>query len=194
MENIGVVPTLAREDYTILRHLFGLQPNTSQSTLFIPQISSLATTLVKDVVLIAVDVEAPLVEKGCIDHLRRYQIGLSIFDTRTLLSIQHLPQACCNIEAQVESAIQTHSFCFGNVEYTAKASRRFLFGISENVCLKELKVKIDALVPKDRHIVVVAHCGLQDLRFLQGLEVCLQPACIIDTQKVAQTVLVYETM
>jgi DNA polymerase III alpha subunit (gram-positive type) len=42
------------------------------------------------------------------------------------------------------------------------------------------------ILPNDRTIALVTHDGQMDLKFIQELEITIQPAYLLDTQKVAQ--------
>ncbi|TAQ90755.1 hypothetical protein B7494_g930 [Chlorociboria aeruginascens] len=53
----------------------------------------------------------------------------------------------------------------------------------------EIKANLNAVLAKDRQIVLVVYGGYQDLLLLQDIELDLSPVHIIDVQKASQTVL-----
>lgn len=150
---------LFREEVLWLRCIFGLgglsSPESSlqQCLLALPTLSESA---IKDVILIALDVEAPLSnQKGHIDLSKNFQVGLSIFDTRSLPSIFSAGEE--SYAQQTANALRTYNFCGGAENYCAKASRRFLFGESARLLPGDIKANLSAILAKDRHIVLVVY-------------------------------------
>jgi hypothetical protein len=137
----------------LLRYIFGLPRGTSSEN--IPQIqisfTELPCSLIKDAIIVSLDTEAPLVHKGEIDLVRIFQVGVSIFDTRFLLSNEKEP----------ENAFQTFNFCSGGQEYCAKAARRFLFGKSKSILPGQLRTNLQDLFSQDRSIVLLVFQGIK---------------------------------
>ncbi|RDW69557.1 hypothetical protein BP6252_08577 [Coleophoma cylindrospora] len=120
-----------REEVLWLRCIFGLDNISSSETTLLPQrllaLPTILESTIKDVILIAIDVEAKLSNQGKqLDLSKNFQVGLSILDTRLLPSI------------------------------------------------------LSTSTTED---------GYQDLLFLKNIGLDLLPICILDIQKVSQTVL-----
>ncbi|KAH8670365.1 hypothetical protein BGZ60DRAFT_538068 [Tricladium varicosporioides] len=180
-----------REEVSWLRCIFGLRNILPTEPLSLQCLSVLPTLpgfTIKDMILIALDVEAPLSKQtGHLDLSKNFQVGLSTFDTRLLPSIV-LATAESYIQ-QTANALQTYNFCGGAENYCAKASRRFLFGESEMLLPDQIKANLNATIAKDRNIVLVVYGGHQDLLLLKDINMDILPVCIIDIQKASQSVL-----
>jgi hypothetical protein len=112
---------------------------------------------------------------------RRFQVGVSMLDTRALHEITlRRPPA----DMQLENLLQTRNFCVGTSEYCSNGTRRFLFGQSETVEADQIKPEIEGMVT-GRDFVLVVHDGHHDLRLWRELQVDVQPVAILDTQKAA---------
>jgi hypothetical protein len=165
---------LMREDLLVLRYLLGLGLSHSLQTP--TSCRELPNTSIMDVIFLAFDTEA--IRKGQLHLVKRFQVGVSILDTRALLDLVSVHSAT-TLEQQ--DLLQTRNFCIGPSGYCLKASRRFLFGQSETINSDKIETRIKDMI-YNRDVVLVVHSGCQDLWFLKELNIDLQPIAILDTQ------------
>ncbi|TVY92025.1 hypothetical protein LAWI1_G002092 [Lachnellula willkommii] len=131
--------------------------------------------MIKDLLVISVKT------KGCPDQLTkengRYQVGLSILDTRHLQSVP--------VDMQKGSVLQTYHFCVGPERYFKKKSWNFCFGRSRHVTIEDIRREIQKLVAK-RDVVLIVHGGKDDHEFIKAAKIHLRQLYVVDTQNAAQ--------
>ena len=174
---------LLREELLLLRHTFDfhlgrpreLLDETIAKAPKTHRAQNLPGSWIKDLLIVSLDIE------GHPDQLTkesagRYQVGLSILDTRLVQSIA---------ETQHASSLKTHHLIVGLEKYFKKKSWKFCFRKSRHVTLEELRDEIQKLTRK-RDIILVLHGGSSDISFLRAAQIHIRPLYIIDTQKAAQ--------
>ncbi|KAI0420127.1 hypothetical protein F5X98DRAFT_332492 [Xylaria grammica] len=164
-----------------IRHLFGYSDASQQSSR--TKVSgfgqTLSNSLMKDVLLVAIDVDTWQGYESLATKPELH-IGISILDTRLLHTLAL--EAACGLKP-----IKSYQFVVGNSHYCRRASRRFLFGKSQSISVPKLNIQFESLIhSKNRDIVLVLHGGVSDLKALRHLSIDLQPLYIIDTALAAQ--------
>ena len=179
-----------REEIPALRDLLGLNLNRRGFTKF-PSPNILAQSSgIKDVLFLAIDIEGETCQPTLPEE---YQLGISILDTRHLQTLisKHLSLYSeqntdgDDDETELRNILQTYNLCHGSPTYCLKAQRKLLFGSAEELAPAEMNAKIQTLIA-GRDVILVVHCGTNDLRFLDRLEIPIQPLYTLDTQKTAQ--------
>ncbi|TVY32827.1 hypothetical protein LSUB1_G007974 [Lachnellula subtilissima] len=168
---------LLREDLILLRHTFDLHLGRSRAGF--NQVyadrrgQNLPESMIKGLLIISFHIEGqpdqPTKESG------RYQVGLSVLDTRHL--------QCVPVDMQ--STLQTYHFCVGPERYFKKKSWNFCFGQSRHVTIDDIRREIQKLVAK-RNVVLVVHGGKDDLQFIKAAKIHFRQLYTVDTQKSAQ--------
>ncbi|RFU30921.1 hypothetical protein B7463_g5400, partial [Scytalidium lignicola] len=169
---------LLREDLLVLRHILninhGLQALDQNRLKTLNGLGlNLPDSKIKDLLIVSLDVENPNIAQ--LAKNGKYQVGLSILDTR------HLQSSILNSH----DLLQTYQFCIGPLKYCRDASRTFCFGQSKHIKLEDLNSAIQNLILK-RDFILVVHGGKWDCRFLQAAKVDLTPLYVLDTQKAVQ--------
>ncbi|TVY59112.1 hypothetical protein LCER1_G000646 [Lachnellula cervina] len=170
---------LLREELILLRHTFDLHLDRSRGDFNLAYADrrgqNLPESTIKDLLIISVKT------KGCPDQLTiengRYQVGLSVLDTRNLQSVP--------ADMQKGSILQTYHFCVGLERYFKKKSWNFCFGRSKHVTIEDIRREIQKLVAK-RNVVLVVHGGKDDLEFIKAAKIHLRQLYTVDTQNAAQ--------
>ncbi|KAI1463712.1 uncharacterized protein F4812DRAFT_446079 [Daldinia caldariorum] len=192
----SLVRSSLREENLVIRQLFGYSySDTGQDTGQISSLSSahgardLGATLpnssMKDVLLVGIDVDT---YQGY-EHLPidpQLHIGVCILDTRVL---HHLIREGLEPmrEADASDALESHQLVVGDSRYCKAASRRFIFGSSQSVPLREVKALVESLVCREgRDKILVFHGYDSDRKALSNLNIQLRPLYVIDNVKAAQ--------
>jgi DNA polymerase III epsilon subunit-like protein len=130
----------------------------------------------RDVLHVAIDVDT---HQGYeeISPEPEYHIGLSILDTRNLLS-----------KLQLEHVVEPYQFTIGKSRYCRRERRRFLFGESEEIQIDNFAAKFNSLVG-DRKYILVLHGANCDSKFLETFGIISKAAYLVDTNKPAQYIL-----
>jgi hypothetical protein len=134
-----------REDLLVLRHIFNLDGGRQASTQ--DRLKTLGLGLnppdsgMKDLLIVSLDIGSPNISRLLKDG--KYQIGLSILDTR------HLQSSIRNrTEHNLYDLLQKHQFCTGDQRYFKNGSRGFCFGQSKHIVLEDLNTIIQNLASK----------------------------------------------
>lgn len=185
---------MMKSQFQVLQYLFGLRSSHPPE---IPVVCvELSNSSIKDVVFVCVDTEfAPNGRKLC---NQEFQLGVAILDTRALFELTTStplasPQTQRGVAADnpkpctAADILQTRNWCVGSPEYCLIASRKYAFGDSVSVQLKDLKRCFESMIPAYRDVVLVTHDGGgSDLKYIRELGIKIQPICTLDTQMVAQ--------
>ncbi|KHN98780.1 Ribonuclease H-like protein [Metarhizium album ARSEF 1941] len=171
---------ILREENIALRQVLGyrlesLRPVPPYSP---PPIShSLPGTRIKDVLLVAVDVDTgggyEVISPG-----QSFHIGVSILDTRRLVTAQ---------PPDPGAAITSHQFVNTDSRPCRWAAKSFLFGDTERIALPDFPSRF-ARLTAGRAYVLVAHGAREEVKFLNNLDpgIASRAAYIMDTVKAAQ--------
>lgn len=176
---------ILREEVIAMRQIFGYTKY-KDTTFTIPDLAAfLPGSEVKDVLLVAIDVDVPQnYDKKQID-LQLLHIGVSILDTRQLQELTRRSQQ----SSSPDNIIETHHFAIGPATKALKASKRLLLGEILTVPYHtEVRKHLEDLLA-DRNFVTIFHSTTLDLRVLQDLGIDLpttRGAYVFDTNKVAQ--------
>ncbi|EFZ03568.1 DnaQ-like (or DEDD) 3'-5' exonuclease superfamily protein [Metarhizium robertsii] len=171
---------ILREENIALRQILGyrLESLLPVPPYNLPPIShSLPGTHVKDVLLVAVDVDTgggyEVISPG-----QSFHIGVSILDTRHLITTQLRDPA---------AAISSHQFINTDSRPCRWAARSFLFGDTERIALPDFTTRF-ARLTAGRAYVLVAHGTREEIKFLNNLDpgIAAPAAYIMDTVKAAQ--------
>ncbi|TPX11202.1 uncharacterized protein E0L32_001020 [Thyridium curvatum] len=143
----------SRVENIILRELFGYTSVTNEA--------DLSRTPLLDVLLVAVDIDT---QQGYSEILpdHQFHIGVSTLDSRALLN----PAGTLRSGKGPTPTIQSLQFTIGDSRYCRKASKRFLFGLSEPSSLSSVKSRLETIA--------------------SGRNVVLVPIFVVDTVKAAQ--------
>ncbi|EPE30764.1 Ribonuclease H-like protein [Glarea lozoyensis ATCC 20868] len=167
-----------REETFALRDLLGLY---GQDLVFSADgTPSHVRSVIKDVLLLALDFEGEICSPAA---PLGFRLGISVLDTRRLKDLAE--SQFRDGGADIQDAIRTCSFCTGPSMDCLKERRKEIFGNAREMKIEEMRTTIQALI-SGRHVVLVVHGGENDLRFLERLQIPIQPLYIIDTQKAAQ--------
>jgi hypothetical protein len=181
---LGGGSQVIREETPILRDLLGLG---SQPSIFgaVRQPALLfGSGGIKDVLFLSINIKGSI----CGPTLPgQFQIGLSILDTTQLrdLKFEHTQSRRHGNDYHPEDILQTYNLYQSTPLYRHKIRQKTLFGTFEDILVEELDAEIQALI-SGRHVILVVHGGLNDLRFLERLKIKIKPIFTIDTQKAAQ--------
>lgn len=132
--------------------------------------------IIDDVVFVAIDLEyIENFKQKLPGHEADCQVGVAVLDTKRIV----LPF--------LESPISTYNFIAGSPSYCEKAATRFLFGRAVTIRHPDIRSNIEALIPRERSIVLVGHAFENDLRILRDLDLDLHTSVVgtFDTQKIA---------
>ncbi|WDK11908.1 qde-2-interacting protein [Colletotrichum graminicola] len=175
---------LLRDETLVLRQLLGYSDVDSAAPSFRPKSlgNRLQQSSMRDVLIVGLHIDT---YQGY-DQLvadQQLHIGVSILDTRVLEDMLLNPTT-----ANYQEAITSYQSTVGESAYCERASRNFLFGLSQPISITELKPTIDALL-SSRDYVLVLHGTHSDFKILQHLKIDLptQSLYVIDTNKAAQS-------
>lgn len=162
----------SRVENIILRELFGYTSVTNEA--------DLSRTPLLDVLLVAVDIDT---QQGYSEILpdHQFHIGVSTLDSRAMVN----PAGTLRSGKGPTPTIQSLQFTIGDSRYCRKASKRFLFGLSEPSSLSSVKSRLETIA-SGRNVVLVVHEGHADLLALSNFDIDLQPIFVVDTVKAAQ--------
>ena len=138
------------------------------------------TEAIDDVVFVAIDLEyIENVKQQLPGHEANCQVGVALLDNKYLV----LPFS--------ESPISTYNFIAGSPSYCEKAAERFLFGEAVTIGHPDICSKLEALIPRERSIVLVGHAFEKDSRTLRDLGLDLHTSVVgtFDTQKIAAEII-----
>ncbi|PVH79152.1 hypothetical protein DL98DRAFT_632743 [Cadophora sp. DSE1049] len=154
--------------------------NIPQNLAAIQEIFGFGTPIksVADVLVVAIDIEN-VGWKGQIPPY--FQIGLCVLDTRHLMSYS-------STFNETDAVIVSHSFCVGPEKYRATVSNQFRFGETKMIRRAEVSATIENIM-SGRDYALVFHDRKEDIRFLEAMQVGLNPTYFIDTQQAAKEVL-----
>ncbi|KAJ0166508.1 Vegetative incompatibility protein HET-E-1 [Colletotrichum tanaceti] len=174
---------LLRDETLVLRQLLGYSDAESAPG-FRPKSlgNRLQQSPMRDVLFVGLDIDTYQGYEQLVED-QQLHIGVSILDTRILEDMLSDPTT-----ANYQEAITSYQFTVGESAYCQRASRRFIFGLSQPISITELKPRMDALVSQ-RDYVLVLHGTHSDLKILRHLEIDLpaQSLYVIDTNKAAQS-------
>ena len=131
---------------------------------------------IDDVVFVAIDFESTAnVKQQLPGHEANCQVGVAVLDTR------------CLVVPFPESPISTYNFIAGSSSYCEKAAEKFLFGQSVTIRHPDIRSNLEALIPRERSIVLVGHAFENESRILRDLGLDLHTSVVgtFDTQKIA---------
>ncbi|KAK1596140.1 uncharacterized protein LY79DRAFT_479318, partial [Colletotrichum navitas] len=175
---------LLRDETLVLRQLLGYSDVDSAAPSFQPESlgDRLQRSSMRDVLFVGLDIDTYQGYDQLIGD-QQLHIGVSILDTRVLEDMLLNPTA-----ANYQEAITSYQFTVGESAYCKRASKNFLFGLSQPISITELKPKIDALLSK-RDYILVLHGTHSDFKILQHLKIDLpaQSLYVVDTNKAAQS-------
>ncbi|KAI0436968.1 hypothetical protein F4803DRAFT_556484 [Xylaria telfairii] len=111
-----------------------------------------------DPVIVSIDFEnlIKIINNSGLLQGSNYEAGVAILDTKDL---HHSPNC--------SAMISTFNFAMGSTAYTARASRRFLFGNS--ITTNNIFDSIRSCIPQDRNIVFIGYGLDRDLQAMQSL-------------------------
>lgn len=170
---------ILREENRVLRQIFGY--GAESDTGLVPQIgSSLPNSSIKDLLLVAVDVDTG----GKYEEIspgQSFHIGVSTFDTRLLANVDL---------TEPKDAVASYQFINQDTKPCRKAAKRFWIGETQMYPLPEIALQILAIAA-GRDYVLVAHGTNEDVKVLNNMDArIVGNACyILDTVKVAQHIL-----
>ncbi|TVY62821.1 hypothetical protein LSUE1_G009555 [Lachnellula suecica] len=167
-----------REDLLALRHIFGL--DLGRQPLGRSLGHCLPGSLVKDLLIVAIDVENPMVTQ--LEGDTHYEVGISILDTRDMQSSIQDERADSKKSFDL---LQTHQYCVGPEKYYKRVIWRYPFGDPKHTFIEVVRSRIKELI-RGRDVILVVHGGRWDLEFLRAASINLKPLYTIDTQKAAQ--------
>ncbi|KAL2761072.1 hypothetical protein ACRALDRAFT_1066551 [Sodiomyces alcalophilus JCM 7366] len=184
---------ILRQENLVLRTIFGYanekHTSPSASTGSLPSFlgECFPGSSMKDLLLVAIDVDAPQSYNKANIEQHLLHIGISILDSRHVRDLVHV--GTHDAPVAFDRFITNYQFVIGNSHparaYTA--SKKFLWGESEPICRSELQTRFDGLI-SGRDFVAVLHGTCLDLRILNDLNVTSlsRAVYIFDTNKVAQ--------
>jgi DNA polymerase III epsilon subunit-like protein len=168
---------ILREENLVHRHILGHGDQQLQTDA-LPHIGlPLPISSIKNLIIVPVDVDTGGGYE-VISPDQSFQVGMSIFDTRCLLS---------NNEIDPQTAVTSYQSVNRDTEPCQKATRRLLLGATEILTTTQMAARISTLT-KDRDYVLVAHGIKEDLKFLNNIDpyITARACYVLDTVKVAQ--------
>ena len=159
----------SRDNLPLLYKCLGLLP--VSANLVSPHLDA-----IDDVVFVAIDFECTEnVKQQLPGHEANCQVGVAVLDTK------------CLVVPFPESPISTYNFIAGSSSYFEKAAKQFLFGQSITIRHPDIRSNLEALIPRERSIVLVGHAFENELRILRDLGLDLHTSVVgtFDTQKIA---------
>ncbi|KAK7967805.1 uncharacterized protein PG986_002082 [Apiospora aurea] len=164
-------PNVSKNGLQILREALGLLHEHSSDSFAGP-----------DSVLIAIDFESTGNIRDGFLSSTDCQVGLAVLDVRDLGKDNRRPG----------HLIKAHNLVTGSPTYIKRASAKFIFGKS-TVIKKPAGIlkKIESVIPRDRHIILIGHSVRNELEMLRILGFKFAPSsisAIIDTVRLANEV------
>ncbi|KAI0007259.1 hypothetical protein F4779DRAFT_592863 [Xylariaceae sp. FL0662B] len=167
---------ILRDETLVLPKLFGVPsseiPTAAAELEGIELGQNFQDTLIKDVVLVAIDIDTFQGYEKIIPD-QQFHFGISILDTRSI----HDAQLTSHTLGGPANIIRSYQYTVGSSKYCHRASRKFLFGESESATLSNLKSKLESIIPT-RDIITIFHGGNSDIKFLRRLQIDLQGSSI----------------
>lgn len=135
-----------------------------------------------DVVFISIDFENPdKIHLPTSKHaLSGGQMGVAVLDTRDLESWD-----------EKGNIISTYNFAWGRCIYIVHARRNFIFGATREIKSSDIASTLEALVPRSRNVVLVAHGSCNELAVLERINFDTETSIVgvLDTFELSKSVL-----
>lgn len=171
---------ILREENCVLRQIFGYGDKTTTLDPLPRTGSPLPGTSIKDVLLVAVDVDTGGGYE-VIGPNQSFHVGVSTFDTRWLTS---------DNLADPTQAIASCQFINQETKPCKSAAKRFLSGATEMMTIHAIAWRILSIT-QDRDYVLIGHGLKEDLKVLNNInpEITARACYILDTVKSVQHIL-----